>query len=252
MIERGDTVLVFPEGGRSYTGAMLEMRIGVLGASILSQANTPERDVNYIPIAVSYESPPDVPWFDMQIKGKKWRKHSNPLPKRLIGNLLYYGADIFSFLPFIIAQKFKRNYGKAYIDYGPPVAIRSLLDIGKLKSEKARDDFSAHRDAMIKLGEIAHEQLFKLYRILPMHIVAAHLKLHDQRSVSDLADAIPGMIADLKAVGRNTKQLEAQSPSETAIEGIRQLRKIHAIKFNRKICSIHNNSLVSYYAATIG
>jgi glycerol-3-phosphate O-acyltransferase len=251
MIERGDTVLVFPEGGRSYSGAMLEMRIGVLGASILSQANTPDRDVNYIPITISYENAPDVPWYDMQQKGKKWRKHTNILPKRWLGNVLYYGADACSFLPFLFSHYLKRKYGNVYIDYGHPIAIRSLIDVSK-KAENARDDFSAHRDSMLKLGTMVYDQLSTLYRILPMHVVAAQLAQHGKRSISDLADAFPEVISTLKAKNRNVKQLESKNPSENVNEGIRQLKKNNAITFSHNICSIKKQTLINYFAATIG
>lgn len=251
MIERGDSVLVFPEAGRSYSGAMLELRMGVLGASVLSQANTPDRDVNYIPITISYEHAPDIPWFAMQLTGKKWRKKSNILPKRLLGNLLYFGADICSFLPFLLAPKLGKNYGKVYIDYGPPVAIRSLLDVTANKAAPARDDFSAHKDSINKVSSIVFEQLKKLYRILPMHLVAYELTKHRKRTISDLADAIPKMIQQLREQERNIAQFSGVSETAIAEEGILQLQKVGACAFSNTLCVVKKQQLINYYAAAI-
>ncbi|MBN1578006.1 MAG: 1-acyl-sn-glycerol-3-phosphate acyltransferase [Chitinispirillaceae bacterium] len=251
MIEKGDVVIVFPEGGRSYSGAMLEMRSGILGASVISEARDLSRDVRYIPIAVSYECPPDVPWFSMQMKGKMWRKRSNVLPKRLLGNLLYFGADINAFLPLFLPRFLKRIHGAIYIDYGEPVSIRSIIDLAAHKAGNARDDFSAHRFSMQKLSEAVFEQLFRLYRVLPLHVVAAQLKEHGRRSITDCADCFPEVTADLKRKGRNVKQIERLTPLENAAEGIGQLRRLKAVTVKRNICSIRNESLINYFAATI-
>jgi glycerol-3-phosphate O-acyltransferase len=251
MIEKGDKVIVFPEGGRSYSGAMLDIRIGILGASVLSQYNNPDSNVSYIPMAVSYEAPPDVPWFSMQLKGKNWRKRTSSILKRHIGNMLYFGADLCAFLPFLTARYYGRTYGNIYIDYGEPMRIKSLFDVAANRNEKARDDFSAHRLSMQKLSDIVYRQLYTLYRILPMHVVASHLIKHGSGSLTDFADVFPEVISSLKKKGRNIKELEQNTAFENARKGIDQLRRIHAVHFRKNICSMRNESLINYYAATI-
>lgn len=252
MLEKGDTVLVFPEGGRSYSGAMLDIKIGILGASIITQAKDPAHEVRYIPTAVCYENAPDIPWYDMQLTGKTWRKKSNFILKRLIGTILYFGADACAFIPFMLAQYFRPNfYGTTYVDYGEPVSLKSVIDIPTGKLENARDDFSAHRNNMQQLSEIVFKQLYRLYRILPMHVVASHLKTHGSRSITDCADIFPAAIADLKVKGRNVKQLEKLTPEQNAAEGIRQLARVKAVSFKKNICSVRKQSLIDYYAATL-
>lgn len=252
MIEKGDTVLVFPEGGRSYSGAMLDIKTGILGASIISQSKDPSREVHYIPVTISYEYAPDIPWFSMQLTGKKWRKKSNFILKRLIGNLLYFGADACSFIPFLLAQYFcPKRYGAVYIDFAEPVAINSLFDVNAGKIEKARDEFSSHRNNMQQLSAAVHKQLLELYRILPMHVVAAHLSVHRKATAAELSALFPSTISDLKAKGRNVKQLEKLTPEQNAVEGIRQLARIKAIAHTKDTCTVRKKPLVDYYAATI-
>jgi 1-acyl-sn-glycerol-3-phosphate acyltransferase len=251
MIENGETVLVFPEGGRSYSGSMLDIKTGILGASIISQANDINRDVHYIPAAISYESPPDLPWFSMQIKGKNWRKRSNMLPKRLLGNLFYFGADVCAFLPFLFARKFGRKYGAVYIDYGKPVSIRSIIDVLARKNENARDEFIAHRNAMHELSGIIHKQLYRLYRILPMHMVAFWLHKEERGTRTACMHQFIDIMAKLESAGRNTSQLALHSPEENIDIGIRQLKRMKAVSVKKDTVLIRNRSLIDYYAATI-
>lgn len=251
MIEKGETVLVFPEGGRSYSGSMLDIKTGILGASVISQANDSNRDVHYIPVAVSYESPPDLPWYAMQIKGKNWRKRSNILPKRLLGNLLYFGADVCSFVPFLFAHKFRKKYGTIYIDYGKPVSIRSIIDVLAKKAEKARDEFSAHRNSMQELSEIVFNQLTRLYRILPAHVVASYLKKEGDGTRKACQHYFTETIAKLESEGRNTTQLLLHSPEENVELGCRLLKKMKAISIKKDTIKVKNPSLIAYYAATI-
>ena len=252
MIEDSQTVLVFPEGGRSYSGSMLEMKTGILGASIISQAKDLSRDVRYIPVAISYEHAPDIPWFSMQLAGKKWRKKSNFILKRLIGSLMYFGADAFSFIPFLLMQYLRKGYyGTVYIDYGEPVALNSFLDVAAGKLEKARDEFSAHRNNMQQLSETVFEQLYRLYRILPMHVVAAHLKAHPEATIKELAAGFPAVISALGDKKRNTRQLEKLTPERNAAEGVRQLVRIGAATFAKGTCSVKRKHLIEYYAATL-
>ncbi|MBN1757977.1 MAG: 1-acyl-sn-glycerol-3-phosphate acyltransferase [Chitinispirillaceae bacterium] len=252
MIEDGETVLVFPEGGRSYSGAMLDIKTGILGASIISQAKDLSRDVRYIPVAISYEYAPDIPWFSMQQTGKKWRKKSNFILQRLIGNLQYFGADAFSFIPFLFAQYFRpKSYGVAYVDYGEPVSLKSIVDVAAGRIENARDEFSSHRNNMQQLSDAVFRHLLRLYRVLPMHVVAAHLSEHGKASTGDLAAVFPSTIETLRKNDRNVKQLENNSPEHNAEEGIRQLLRIKAVAYRNTICTVRKKALVDYYAATL-
>jgi 1-acyl-sn-glycerol-3-phosphate acyltransferase len=175
MMEKKEAVILFPEGGRSYSGSMLELKSGILGAAVLLQARRPDEDVFLLPMAISYEFPPDAPWFTLLLRGKKLRKKRSRFFKRLLGNVFYFGADIFAFLPFITARKTGRTYGAVYIDFDPPVAIRSLVDIEANRDKDAKDEFFAHRASMQKVATFIAGRFVALYRLLPMHLVASQI-----------------------------------------------------------------------------
>lgn len=250
MMERGEPVIVFPEGGRSYTGAMLELRNGILGAAVLSQAKDISRDVHVVPIAVSYESIPDLPFFDLLLKGKQYRKKSNNFLKRLLGNIYYFGADIMAFLPLFLGKSTTKKFGRVYIDYKAPISIRSIVDIEKNRTVGARDDFSAHRVSMQIVSNYLQKEFVALYRILPIHLVASTLK-DEIEGTEKMETAIGGLIEKLRTDGRNLIQVEKMEIKEIIEQGIEHLSKLKAISGARDSIKIKKSSIIDYYRAAI-
>ena len=256
MLGSGDAILVFPEGGRSYTGAMLEIKGGILNAALMVQAANPDKDVYLLPAAVSYECPPDVPRFPLLLKGKKMRKKSNNFVKRILGSIYYFGADMMVFGPFMLAKRFGRGrYGAAYMDYGTPVTVKSLVDLEANRIHNARDEFASHKVSLDILGGKMHKMLVSIYRVLPVHVVASIIKEGgDGVGTAYLEANAEIMKKELNEDGRNCKTLNAMTAAEIVREGVAQLVNQKAIKTERgegKI-SVLKQDIVDYFAATIG
>jgi 1-acyl-sn-glycerol-3-phosphate acyltransferase len=252
MLQEGDAVLVFPEGGRSYSGAMLDIRGGILNAALMTQAANPEKDVYLLPAAVSYECPPDVPHFPLLLKGKKFRKKPTNFFKKALGSIYYFGADIAAFGPFMTAKFFRRGrYGAAYMDYGTPVSVRSLVDLEANRVTDARDEFAAHRASLDIVGEKIRKLLSSMYRVLPVHIVSAAIK---SGTGADFLTAGAGRAKEsLSSEGRNCKTIEAMTPEEIVKAGMAQLLKLKAIKTARgtgKI-TVRKPHIIDYFAAAV-
>ncbi len=251
MMEDRDLIIVFPEGGRSYSGATLEIKSGILGAAIILQAKHPDEDVYYLPAAVSYEYLPDLPYFKILLKGKKLRKKSNFFLKRLIGNIFYFGGDILAFVPFVLARRLNRNYGNVYIDYMEPVSIRSIIDIEANRHEGTRDEFSAHRTSMQQFSQIIYSQLKSLYRLLPMHIVAAVLQRKNPLPIAELHDSVSKLIDYLQTKPYNLKQINKLDKPQVVEQGINQLLRFRSIKYSYGLISIKKPEIISYINASI-
>jgi 1-acyl-sn-glycerol-3-phosphate acyltransferase len=250
MMEKKEAVIVFPEGGRSYSGSMLELKSGIIGAAVLLQAKNPDEDVFFLPMAISYECPPDAPWFSMLLLGKKLRKKTQPFVKRLIGSFLYFGADLLAFLPFITARKTGRKYGAVYIDFDTPVSIRSLIDIEQNRARDARDEFFAHRASMQDVATFIAKRFFALYRILPMHLVASICK-RDKQTIAELSVAIPALLEKLRADGRNLDSFAGLSAPIIAERGVKQLERLKVVSRNGNGIIIHKQTLLEYCAAPV-
>jgi 1-acyl-sn-glycerol-3-phosphate acyltransferase len=253
MLEGGDSILVFPEGGRSYSGSMLEIKGGILNAALMLQAATPERDVFLVPAAISYDCPPDLPYFPLLLKGKALRKRPNGFFRRALGSVLYFGADVMAFLPFLFARRFGRRYGALYMDYGMPVSVRSIVDLEANRVQGARDEFAAHRASLGIVGEHIRKMFVAAYRILPAHVVSAAIKAGGATiDPAALEVAAAGMKESLAQEGRNCKTIGALSPQEIVAKGLAQLRKLKAVNVSkRKGILVRKAFIIDYFAAAV-
>jgi glycerol-3-phosphate O-acyltransferase len=251
MMESGDMIIVFPEGGRSYSGATLDIKGGILGAGILLQSKYPEKDVLYLPAAVSYESLPDLPYFKLLLKGKKLRKRTNFVLKRLLGNLFYFGGDILAFAPFLSAPRLNRKYGEVYIDYQEPVSIRSIIDIQANRQDSSRDEFSANRVSMQLFSQHIYSQLKSLYRLFPMHLLASVLDQKNPLVASDARDAVGKLTDYLQTKPYNLKQISKLNNAQIIEQGISQLLRFNAITADHGIISVKKPEIVKYFSASI-
>jgi glycerol-3-phosphate O-acyltransferase len=253
MMAEREAVVVFPEGGRSYSGSMLEVKNGILGAAVLMQAQLPGEDVFVLPMAISYECPPDVPWFDLLLAGKKFRRRTQPFFKRVLGSIFYFGADILAFAPFLFAPKLGRRYGAVYIDYDAPLAIRSVIDIEANRTPGCRGDaFFEHRASMQKLADVIQQRFCALYRMLPMHLLAFLLRNACTLPESEAALRLSPLLEALRGAGRNMKSLDLfPSPSAMVAEGQRQLLRLKAIAVKNGSMAVRKKTIVGYCAAPV-
>jgi 1-acyl-sn-glycerol-3-phosphate acyltransferase len=251
MMENKDAVILFPEGGRSYSGAMLDLKSGILGAAILLQARHPDDDVFLIPSAISYEYPPDAPWFDLLLKGKKLRRHNNNAMKRVIGTSWYYGADILAFLPFVMARRTGRQYGAVYMDYDAPLSVRAIVDVAALRAKEAKDEFFSHRAAMQQVAQIVRQRFLALFRLLPMHALATLIIRHGPLSAAQAVALIPGLMEELRSRGKNCRSLTALTPHDIVAKGRDQLLRLKALHQSGGVLFEKKGSVLRYCGAPV-
>lgn len=251
MLDNQDNIIVFPEGGRSYNGTMMEMKNGILAANVLAQHRCPERQYVYLPAAISYEKLPELLYFDMLQKGKKMRNRKADFIEQIKGNAYYYGADLIAFAKFFTAHKFGKHYGKVYIDYAESIAVNDIVDINKNYYPNSRNEFSAHRASIQIVGEEIRKQLLSLYRILPLHVVAAIVKNSGICSQVEVVNKVPEIITTLEKKGRNCKSLIQLTEQEIVEKGISQLNFSKVISVKGNTLRIKNLNILHYYAASI-
>ncbi len=251
MLAEGDNVVVFPEGGRSYKGHMMEMKNGLIGASLVAQWRHPTQHFAFFPVAISYERLPELLYFDMLQKGKQIRSANGHVFKRIIGNAYYFGADLIAFSKFMLANKFRKRYGEVYIDYGEPIAIESVADLKTTYNDRARDDFSALRPAMQKAGESLHEAFLGLYRLLPMHVLSAVLARRTHCTRAAAVRRTAKILSRLRKQKRNTKSLDSFTEEQIVQYGIRQLAAFGAVACRQSRISVRKPSFIHYHAASV-
>jgi 1-acyl-sn-glycerol-3-phosphate acyltransferase len=250
MLENGDNVIVFPEGGRSYGGAMMEMKTGLVAANVIAQCRSPDKAHYYLPITVSYEVLPEIRHLGWLEKGRRLRRGSDRPVRRATGNLLYYGADLAAFARVGLAPRLGIRYGGVYLDYGEPIALGDILDIESTDVSEAKQDLFAHKAAVKRVAEEIRKQLTRLYRLLPMHVVAHALKCGHSRQ-EDITARIPETVGRLERLNRNCKTIAALSHTELFERGATQLQNLDAIhRHNGTICTARAE-IVDYCAQAI-
>jgi len=133
IIEKGQDLLVFPEGGRSYNGELFEKyNTGALRSALHKQKN-----LNIVPIAFAYDHRVEEKFLKTMKKGNR---------ETLLGKILYYGADAFAyFINRPIAKAIGCNVGNAYMNIGEPRPLSDItgfLDLTKGRKIEAIKKFS--------------------------------------------------------------------------------------------------------------
>lgn len=251
MLNQGDNIIVFPEGGRSYSGEMMDMKYGIIAANIIAQYHSPERQFLYLPITISYENFPELLYFKTLKQGRRLLKQKGSFVKNIIGKTFYFGADIVAFTKLMTVRYFGIHYGEVYIDYSEPVPVNDVVDIQKHHTSGKRNEFLAHKISIQIVGEQIRKWLFGLYRLLPQHIVAALLFREKAYKMTDLAPMVPDIVSVLQKVGRNCKSLVDLTEKEIVEKGLDQLRFSHAVKVKQNKIVFFNRDIIRYYAASV-
>jgi 1-acyl-sn-glycerol-3-phosphate acyltransferase len=251
MMEDNEPVLLFPEGGRSYTGKMMEIKGGVLLSAIIAQSRNPEKNVYLLPAAVSYEYLPELPYFWMLKKGKEMRRKGNGFFSRLFGNAYYFGADIIAFAKLLLRVRHGGNQGDVFIDFGAPVRINDIVDIKANFKASARDEFSGHQASMRVICDRLYGMFLSLYRLLPEHVVAGALQEKRTMTKEKCAEGVDRALSACRAGNRNLTTLEPMSVEQILAAGLSQLRNVKAVRVRGPVIEICNPLIVGYYAAAL-
>lgn len=136
LIREGYTQEFFIEGGRSRTGKILTPRLGMLGAIVNAFVRGVRRDLYLVPVSIGYERLVEEEAYKRELLGAEKEKET-------LLNLLRARTVL------------KRNYGKAYVNFGEPISLNAAL--GELKESfgAAPDDpevEAERRRFTLKLG----------------------------------------------------------------------------------------------------
>lgn len=109
MIDRGFPIEYFIEGGRSRSGRTLAPKAGILAMTVQSFVRSRARPLVFVPVYIGYEKLMEGSSYLAELHGRPKKAES------LIGLL---GA----------VRLLKRNFGKVYVNFGPPLALAEFLD----------------------------------------------------------------------------------------------------------------------------
>lgn len=144
LILKGEDILLFPEGGRSYNGKMGKIGGGqmIFIRSILDAQDGLEEPINIVPVGIKYDFVQENAFFPLL---KKSRKMKN----KTMSKILYYGADLSAFAVGMVKGAFgiKSN---VYVNFGKPIDVKYFLEWNEDNQKR-------------KLADLIMEEIGKLH-----------------------------------------------------------------------------------------
>jgi 1-acyl-sn-glycerol-3-phosphate acyltransferase len=243
MVAGGDSVIVFPEGGRSYSGRMLDIKSGILAAGVLAQNDDLKNPIYYFPTAINYTKIPDVLAFDLLLKGRNLRDGKKNIFLKFLGMFLYYFADINVFLSSWIFK----NRTDVILNVGKPTPLSEITDVAKKFNATAKSPIVANRDAINECSEWVGERFCELFPILPANAVAYLLDNFAAKGCNE--ENFAKMLKKLKESGLCTDLLENASAKNVIRDGIKSLKANGVI--DRFGIGIKKKNRLEYFAGFV-
>jgi glycerol-3-phosphate O-acyltransferase len=155
LVRDGYPIEFFIEGGRSRTGKLLPPKLGVLGMVVDAASKRREdRDVLFLPIAISYEQIAEAGVYRKELTGAKKERES-------VGQLVRARAVL------------KKRFGRVFLRVGEPV---SAADFFAAHPRTWAELDSEHRgEAIAHLGEQLVYRIARQMAALPTALVSMAL-----------------------------------------------------------------------------
>jgi glycerol-3-phosphate O-acyltransferase len=223
VVNQGDAITIFPEGGRSYDGSILPLSLGIFG--IAKRALQEHGSVAIVPIGITYDRITE----DARFSGfEKCKQRSNRA---------YRAHDKRGFYHHALLQP-KSN---AYVDFGTPMLLDDVRHMDELEKELRRRMGALIRVTPVSLVCRALENKRKV----PMDEVLQHLRddLHYVRE-NDLL------------IGKGIRYRTASRVFKRSLEHLcnrMRFRNVFRIeqRLGKKIIRVRRSDVVAYYANTI-
>jgi glycerol-3-phosphate O-acyltransferase len=207
LLKRRD-LLYYAEGGRSYSGELKPFKTGLFQAALAAD----RAEIVLMPMAIAY----DLTLEDRIISREALKKRSRPFSQELAEMIRH-------------AVGFR---GRAFVTFGTPVPLANI-------------DPESRRD-LVTLVHQVHDEIGRLYKVLPTALVAAMCR--PQMPISELQARIDELIGLLSAGGAN---LSVKTGRQAVDDGVARLEERGVIVVERQRVRVRDRIVLRYYARTI-
>ena len=217
LVEKGQHIEWYIEGGRSRTGKLLPPRLGLLVYVIDAYYEGRADDLSLIPVSIVYDQLSDVADFAEEARGSVKRPEG-------IGWLIdFYRSQ-------------RRRYGRIYVRFGEPLSLRQQLGPPAPSGPAVRSE----RD--LELQKLAFELSWRINQVTPVTANAlVTLTLLGATGVAMTLDQIRVALRDILAEVRRRRLPVAASVDALAdVEGV--LAALRALEENHTVAVVFRRS----------
>jgi glycerol-3-phosphate O-acyltransferase len=159
LLDNNFPIEIFVEGGRSRTGKNLQPRIGMISMLVEYLMKNEEKDMQFVPISFTYEKVPEEGAYIKELNGVEKQQEN-----------LFEMLNAFKVL--------KKNFGKVYVSFAPPMSLRQMisqyLEKNELK-ESPVPDSEPFKEMSLSFGKEVMDQINIYTRISAVPVVATAL-----------------------------------------------------------------------------
>lgn len=207
LLERRD-LLYYAEGGRSYSGELKPLKTGLFQAALAADRSA----LSVVPVAVAY----DLTLEDRLISRQAIRKRTRPFTQEL--------AEM--------ARHAIGYHSRVFVTFGEPIPLASV------QPESRRD--------LVTLVHRVHDEIARLYKVLPTALVAATCRPH--MTLTELRARLDAYLEPLIASGAN---LAVRTGRQAVEEGVGLLEERGVLVVEHHRIRIRDRIVLRYYARTI-
>ncbi len=235
---------VFPEGGLTKTGALLEPRLGFMDYMLREYHPEFDKDIVFVPVGINY---------DRVVEDRTLIRKLDPRAIRRNKWFVIKTTLAFIYKMLTLSRKLRwRRFGYASVNFGRPVSIKKYCEINQVKFDGG--DASKRFEEVKKLADSLMRNIADVIPILPIAILS-ELLLENTRiwkSELDLKSQSMRKMDELKAKGAPI------DISSSAIEGV--MTNALNMLTGRRLVEVEENlirpkeealTLLEYYANSI-
>jgi glycerol-3-phosphate O-acyltransferase len=168
----------YPEGGRSYSGELKPLKVGLFSACLHSDVN----NLAFLPTAIAY----DLVLEDHILARQKVKRQQRP-----------FSREVAEMVRFAVGYR-----SRAYVTFGRPLAV---------------DGYDpSSRKSVLELSHLVRQAIGRLGKVLPTALVAAAMRPSIERR--DLIDRIDSILDTLRAIGANVAVTSGEEAVELGAE----------------------------------
>jgi len=235
---------VFPEGGLSKTGALMEPRLGFMDYMLREFHAEFDKDIVFVPVGINY---------DRVVEDRSLIRNLDPTAPRRGRWFVVKTTLAFAYKMLLLSRKLRwRRFGYASVNFGEPVSVKRYCDVNQVNFDEGN---SVQRFEQVKkLADTLMQHIADVIPILPVALMSEVLldNTNIWKSELELKSRAVLKINELKAKGAPINL----SPS--ACEGV--LTNALNILIGRRLVEVEKNlirvkpdtlSMVEYYANSI-